>query len=161
MLIKQVVIDSSPLIALFKSQQADLLPQLFTNILIPEAVWNEVTAEGKNDVPSQQLPTVNWAQKKETNITPEIAAWDLGTGESEVLSLALNTPNFAAIIDDRAARRCPRTFGIITIGTGRILILAKQRGIIPLVSPRIQALRDAGLWLSDNLINLLQQQAGE
>ncbi|MEM1167651.1 MAG: DUF3368 domain-containing protein [Cyanobacteria bacterium P01_H01_bin.35] len=161
MLIKQVIINSSPLIALFKSQQSDLLPLLFTDILIPEGVWNEVIAEGKNDVPSQELPTVNWAQKKEINIIPEIAAWDLGTGESEVLSLALNTPNFAVIIDDRAARRCARTFGIVTIGTGGILILAKQRGIIPLVSPRIQALLDAGLWLSDNLISLLKQKAGE
>ncbi|MDJ0519196.1 MAG: DUF3368 domain-containing protein [Trichodesmium sp. MO_231.B1] len=161
MLIQQVIINSSPLIALFKSQQADLLPLIFTDILIPEGVCNEVIAAGKNDVPSIQLPTVNWAQKKERNIIPEMAAWDLGIGESEVLSLALNTPNFAVIIDDRAARRYAHTFGIATIGTGRILILAKQRGIIPLVSPRIQALLDAGLWLSHNLINLLKQKAGE
>ena len=33
MLIKQVIINYSPLIALFKSQQAHLLPQLFTDIL--------------------------------------------------------------------------------------------------------------------------------
>ena len=42
MLIKQVIINSSPLIALFKSQQADLLLLLFTDILVPEGVWNEV-----------------------------------------------------------------------------------------------------------------------
>ncbi|MFM6196247.1 MAG: hypothetical protein ACKPEN_17070 [Planktothrix sp.] len=32
---------------------------------------------------------------------------------------------------------------------------------MPLVSPRIQALRDAGLWLSDSLVHLLKEQAGE
>jgi predicted nucleic acid-binding protein len=42
-----------------------------------------------------------------------------------------------------------------------VLILAKQRGIIPSVSSRIQALQDAGLWLSNQLVNLLKQQAGE
>ncbi|MEB3343230.1 DUF3368 domain-containing protein [Okeania sp.] len=110
-------------------------------------MWNEVIAEGKNDIPSQKLPTVNWAQKKKTNIIPEIGAWDLGIGESEVLSLALNTFNFGVIIDNRAARRCPDTFGIVTIGTGGILILAKQRGIISLIFPRIKALLDAGWWL--------------
>ncbi|MEY2833520.1 MAG: hypothetical protein RLZZ574_2779 [Cyanobacteriota bacterium] len=57
------------------------------------------------------------------------------------------------IIDDRAARRCAQTQGIATLGTGAILISA--------VSPRIQALRDAGLWLSEELVNLLKQQAGE
>ncbi|WP_446364101.1 DUF3368 domain-containing protein [Coleofasciculus chthonoplastes] len=50
---------------------------------------------------------------------------------------------------------------MITIGTGRLIILAKQRGLISSVSPRIQALQDAGLWLSDNLVNLLLSQAGE
>lgn len=92
---------------------------------------------------------------------PEVATWDLGKGESEVLSLALRNSGYAAIIDDRAARRCSQTLGITTIGTGRLLILAKQRGLIPFVLPRIQALRDAGLWLSDDLVNLLKQQAGE
>ncbi|HAX85097.1 MAG TPA: DUF3368 domain-containing protein, partial [Cyanobacteria bacterium UBA11370] len=29
------------------------------------------------------------------------------------------------------------------------------------VSPRIQALQNAGLWLSDSLVNLLKEQAGE
>jgi predicted nucleic acid-binding protein len=51
--------------------------------------------------------------------------------------------------------------GITTIGTGGLLILAKKRGIIPNISPGIQALRDAGLWLSDSLVSLLKQQAGE
>jgi predicted nucleic acid-binding protein len=51
--------------------------------------------------------------------------------------------------------------GITTIGTGGLLILAKRRGLIPSISPGIQALRDSGLWLSDTLVNLLKQQAGE
>jgi predicted nucleic acid-binding protein len=39
MLIEEVVIEASPLISLFRSQQADLLAQLFTNIWVPEAVF--------------------------------------------------------------------------------------------------------------------------
>ena len=50
MSIKKVIVNSSPLIVLFKSQQADLLAQLFDEILVPEAVWDEVTAGSKNDV---------------------------------------------------------------------------------------------------------------
>lgn len=162
MLIKRVVINSSPLIVLFKSEQADLLPQLFSEIIVPGGVWDEITAADKNDPASRQLSGVTWAQQVEiSNVAPEVAAWDLGKGESEVLSFALKNSDFAAIIDDRAARRCSQALGIITIGTGRLIILAKQRGLIPSVSPRIQALQDAGLWLSDNIVNLLKQQAGE
>ncbi|MEH2084612.1 MAG: DUF3368 domain-containing protein [Nostoc sp.] len=40
-------------------------------------------------------------------------------------------------------------------------MLAKRRGLIPSISPEIQALRNAGLWLSDSLVNLLKQQAEE
>ncbi|MGA9378245.1 MAG: DUF3368 domain-containing protein [Phormidium sp.] len=162
MSINRVIINSSPLIVLFKSQQAELLSQMFAEILVPAAVWDEITATGANDTASQQLPNVSWAQRIEVEtIAPEIAAWDLGKGESAVLTLALKTPDCAAIVDDRAARRCSQTLGITTIGTGGLLILAKRRGIIPSISPGIQALRDAGLWLSDTVVNLLKQQVGE
>jgi predicted nucleic acid-binding protein len=161
-LIERVSINASPLIVLFKSQQAELLPQLFEEILVPDAVWSEVTASGQDDVASRQLPTRTWARKTEVGlISPQITTWDLGKGESAVISLALSTPDCRAIIDDRAARRCAQALGIATLGTGAILILAKRRGLISAVSPRIQALRDAGLWLSEELVNLLKQQAGE
>ncbi|MGC1248687.1 MAG: DUF3368 domain-containing protein [Spirulinaceae cyanobacterium] len=162
MLVKKVVINSSPLIVLFKSQQAELLPQLFSEILVPIAVWNEVTASGKSELSTVQLPNVSWARKVDiANVAPEIVAWDLGKGESEVLSLAWKNPAHVAIVDDRAARRCAKSLAIVTIGTGGLLLLAKQRGLISVVTPRLQALRDAGLWLSDSLFNLLKQQAGE
>ncbi|MGD0960025.1 MAG: hypothetical protein ABSB19_09480 [Methylomonas sp.] len=45
MLIENVVINASPLITLFRSGQADLLPKLFKTIVVPEAVWKEVAYE--------------------------------------------------------------------------------------------------------------------
>jgi predicted nucleic acid-binding protein len=162
MSINHIIINSSPLIVLFKSQQAELLPQLFTEILVPEGVFTEVTLAGENDAASKALPSVSWVKIVNiTNVSPEVAAWDLGFGESQVLSLALTTLDCAAVVDDRAARRCGQSLGITTIGTGGLLVLAKRRGIISSVSPGIQALRDAGLWLSDTVVGLLKQQAGE
>ena len=73
----------------------------------------------------------------------------------------MKTESCVAIVDDRAARRCGQVLGINTIGTEGLLILAKRRGLIDNVSPRMGALRDAGLWLSENVVNLLKQQAGE
>jgi predicted nucleic acid-binding protein len=66
-----------------------------------------------------------------------------------------------AIVDDRAVRRCSNSLSMITMGTGGLLILAKRRGLISSISPGIQALRDAGLWLSDSIVNILKSQAGE
>jgi predicted nucleic acid-binding protein len=53
---QKVVINTSPLIVLFKSQLSDLLPQLFTEIIVPGAVWDEIIEAGKTDAASRQLP---------------------------------------------------------------------------------------------------------
>lgn len=158
--IDRVVINASPLIVLFKSGQAELLPRLFSEILTPQAVWEEVTAT-KTDIASQQLPSISWANPLEITIHPTIAAWDLGAGESTVLSFALENPDYRAMVDDAAARRCARALGIATLGTGGAIVLAKQRGLIESVGDRLQQLRDAGLWLSEEVVSLLKQQAGE
>lgn len=158
--IDRVVINASPLIVLFKSGQAELLPKLFNAILVPQAVWEEVTAS-KNDIASQQLPNVPWARSIQVAIHPSIAPWDLGAGESTVLSYALENSGYRAMIDDAAARRCARALGISTLGTGGVLVLAKRRGLIESVGDRLQRLQDAGLWLSEEVMNLLRQQAGD
>lgn len=160
MLIEQVVINASPLIVLFKSEQADLLPQLFSDIRLPQAVYDEITAT-KDDRAAQQVPNIDWLQRIDIDIHPTIAAWDLGAGESAVLSFALAQPTYRAVVDDAAARRCAQTLGIKTLGSGGVIVLAKRRGLITSVGDRLQALKDSGLWLSDAVVALLKQQAGE
>ena len=59
----KIVIDTSPLIVLFKSQLAYLLPKLFAEIIVPKAVWDEIVEAGKTDAASRQLPTVSWAKR--------------------------------------------------------------------------------------------------
>jgi len=78
-----------------------------------------------------------------------------------VLSFALKNPSYRAMVDDTAARRCAQTLGISTLGTGGTIALAKQRGLIESVTDRLQLLRDSGLWLSEEVFNLLKQKAGE
>jgi predicted nucleic acid-binding protein len=160
--IDRVVVNASPLIVLFQSGQAALLGQLWHEVLVPGAVWEEVLAGGPQDAAAQRLPAVPWARRMEVSvIAPVIAAWDLGLGESEVLTFALTHPGYRAMVDDAGARRCARTFGIPILGTGGTLILAKRRGLIASVSASLTILRNAGLWLSDDIVTLLKQQAGE
>ena len=156
----KVVIDTSPLIVLFKSQLDDLLPQLFTEIIVPGAVWDEIA--GKTDIVSRQLPTVFWPQRVDLeNVSPVITAWGLDPGESEVLSFELENNGYQAIIDDAAARRVAKTLGIPIIGTAGTILLAKQRRLISSISAPIKTLRNAGLWLADDLVAFLKEQAGE
>ena len=41
-----IVSNASPLIALIRIGQLDLLRQLYSEIIIPDAVWHEVVVEG-------------------------------------------------------------------------------------------------------------------
>lgn len=41
-----IVADSGPLIALALIEQLDVLRQLYPRVLLPPAVWHEVTAKG-------------------------------------------------------------------------------------------------------------------
>jgi len=78
-----------------------------------------------------------------------IAAWDLGPGESSVLTWALHRPGTAVIIDDLAARRCARALGIPLTGTLGVVLRAHRRGLVPDSRAVIERLRSAGMWLSD------------
>ena len=138
------------------------MPKLFEEIVVPQGVWEEVTARKPEDVAAQRLRSTNWIRRVDPiEIPATIAAWDLGKGESEVLSWVAAYPNFTAIIDDLAARRCADALNLKVIGTGATLILAKRRGLLDQVTPGLQALRESGLYLSDRLIALLKEQAGE
>lgn len=162
MKIEKAVVNASPLILLFKSGLIGLLPQLFTEIIVPDAVWREIIAGGESDRAAARLPNISWLRRATVPaILPEVLAWSLGDGESEVLSFALTHAGYVAMIDDKAARRCARTLKIQTLGTGGALVLAKRRHLIPSVSAELQRLQAAGIWLSDEIIALLKTQAGE
>lgn len=109
----------------------------------------------------RSLPNLDWIQRVKVESRHEdIASFNLGLSETEVLNLALSLPG-AVVLDDFAARQCAKAMGIRFLGTGGILILAKRRGLILSVSESLKKVQDAGLWLSDDIIVLLKRKAGE
>jgi predicted nucleic acid-binding protein len=95
-------------------------------------------------------------------IEHEVEIWNLGDGETEVLSLALvNASNCLALVDDRAARRCADTLGIPTLGTAGLLVVAKSRNLIQAVKPELEKLESSGLYISDEINQAIYRQAGE
>lgn len=161
MRIDRVVVNASPLITLFRSGQFDFLPGLFNHIIVPEAVWEEVVIDTWNDPAARQLGDQPWAARQTVEVSPRVAVWNLGAGETAVLRFALAQPSYRAMVDDREARRCARTLGLRTLSTAGMLVLAKRRGLIASVETGVVRLRDAGLWLSDEVVRVLLRQAGE
>lgn len=162
MRIERVVVNASPLITLFKSGQAHLLPALFETVHVPDAVWLEIAAGGHDDVAARELPGTDWAIRlPPQDFDPLILAWDAGPGETEVLTYARTHSGVWAVVDDDYARRCAQSLGIRTLGTCGVIVLAKRRGVIDEVKPCLEALQAAGLWLSEGLVRAVLSEAGE
>lgn len=98
MRIEAVVVNASPLIALFRSGQADLLPKLFNRIVVPEEVWKEVVLDERDDAAVRELGAQTWPRREVVANSPRVEAWNLGAGETAVLSHALANPPLRAII---------------------------------------------------------------
>lgn len=160
--INRVVVNASPLICLSKSGLIELLPALFTEIVVPEAVCREINAKGKFDSTARSLLSYDWLREvPNVVIDLAVASWDLGSGESAVLSFAVHNPDYRAVIDDLEARRCAMTLGCRYTGTVGILVLAKRKGIVVSVREGIEKLRAVGLWLSDSFVEDVCRKAGE
>jgi len=110
-----IVINASPLIVLFKSELEFVLHGLFKKIVVPEAVWQEVSVY--HDEAFNGISKAMWVNHERVRIDRRIVVWNLGKGESQVLSFALKNPDHIAVLDDFAARRCAASLTIRSIGT--------------------------------------------
>jgi predicted nucleic acid-binding protein len=81
-------------------------------------------------------------------IDSKVANWDLGLGESEVLSWAIHHPGYEAIIDDLAVRKAAKILQIPVRGTLAVIVLAKQMGHISSVKQDLENLIEVGWRIS-------------
>jgi predicted nucleic acid-binding protein len=93
-------------------------------------------------------------------IPDEIIEWDLGPGESAVIATCLQLSDAAPVLDDLAARKCARSFGLAVMGTIGLVIAAYRRGHIPEPEKALLALRASGMWISDSAIDQALRLAG-
>lgn len=94
-------------------------------------------------------------------LSPFVAAWDLGAGESQVLTHGQINRGSRAVLDDKAARDCARSLSIPVIGTLGVVLTAKRRGWIPAAKPVIDQLLAHELYLSADLVKAALAEVDE
>jgi predicted nucleic acid-binding protein len=86
----------------------------------------------------------------------------LDAGEAEAIALAHEQGISTVLIDERLGREVVQKNGLEIMGIGGVLLTAKSRGLIPLVRPILDLLREKSrFWLSDSVYLKLLQLAGE
>jgi predicted nucleic acid-binding protein len=153
-MINQVIIaDSSPLISLAIIEQLELLPQLYQRVLLPPAVWEEITVQGLGLPGAEAVSQAKWLEieaplpmlSKQLSILVDY-------GEAEAISLAQSTPNSIVLLDDARARRIAERLDIPRIGTLGILRRAKKAGLIAEMQGYIEQLRNNGIYIRPSIL---------
>ena len=155
-------VNASPLIFLASGDLLQLLKIAGDEVAVPAAVAEEIQRRGSDDPTVQAIDKTPWLAVVPTPpIHQLIQSWDLGPGESSVLSWGYANPGTEIIIDDRAARRCATSLGIPFRGTLGLVLVAKKRGTIPLARPIVDQLRQQGMYLSDRIVDEALALVGE
>lgn len=152
------VVNASPLIALARVGCADWLHELADEVVVPEAVKLEIDA-GPADQAQQLLSEGRFEVVPTSPLVPEVLAWDLGRGETAVLSMVYREPERTAILDDRNARRCARTLGVLVRGTLNIVVQARRSGLTDSAAEVLRRIRAGGFRLDDATIRRVLKEA--
>lgn len=157
-----IIADSGPLISLAIIDQLDLLKQLFERVIVPPAVWDEVTVKG-NGMPGALLVSqLTWLEFEtpEPQILQPLSIL-IDPGESEAIALAQVIPNSTVLLDDSRARRVAERLDVPRIGTLGILRRAKINKLINEIKPHIEHLKANHIYMSENLVKAILEDVGE
>ncbi len=162
-----VVSDTSPLIYLASVGQFDLLRLLYGTVLIPGAVWSEMTECGSALAGAKECRAAvdaGWVRIETVEASPrvvELAADQIDTGEMEAISLA-SSLHAILIIDDLDGRRVARLLGVEMTGTLGVLVRAKHEKHIARIRPSLERLvRDTNFRISRQLIDSALAEVSE
>ena len=146
------VLNASPLIVLARVGLESLPLSLAAQVTVPRPVAEEIQAGPSLDPARQALAAGRFTIVDSPPPPAELLAWDLGYGETAVLSWTIANPGWTAVLDDGEARKCARAFSIPIKGTLALVLMAKQRGFISSAGEVIQALLNIGFRLDEGLI---------
>jgi predicted nucleic acid-binding protein len=156
------IVDASPLIYLSRAGFLPLLQVLGSNLLIPDAVFREILAKGEDDPVVQTLRMTSWLTRLPyVPVLPQVAAWQLGAGESAVLSRAISHPGSLVVLDDARARRFAQRLPVPMIGTLGVVVRARQQGLIRAARPITEALVHYGMYISAPALEAALHLIGE
>ncbi len=149
-----VVVNTSPLVALDRIGRLEILPKLFGEVIRPQSVVDELQAGRIAHGGSSELYNAVWLKTVED--PPEkILRKELGAGETAVIALASRIRADLVILDDLAARNVAVALGLNVTGTLGILLAAHKKGILSDIEKTVSALSESGFRISDKMIQFV------
>jgi len=158
-------LNSSVIIALSFLSHLSKLSFLFDQILVANAVYDELCVAGRGLIGDAELSE---AVKKgvievkdiEDRTLVNALTDSLSLGEAEAIALAVKERAEYIVIDDRLARRRAESLNLNVIGTLRVLRMMFDNGLIDKEEflNSIEKLREVGFRISDKVIQTLLKE---
>lgn len=139
-----VVSNASALINLARIDRLELLRELYGEICIPEAAWQEVVVAGAGLAGADLVQTASWIKKHTVanTVLAQALQQDLDAGESEAIALAVELEAELLLMDESLGRETARHLGLRFIGIIGVLIEAKHTARVTAIKPYLDALRE-------------------
>ena len=156
-----VVSDTTPLISLLKIDCIDLLEKLFGQVLIPQAVFDELTADERfkheADQISQKQYIIVKAVKNSESASILKRATGLDQGESEAIVLTDELNADFLLMDEAKGRAVSSQMGLKIMGTIGILLAAYEEKELTADDVKwcIEGLQNAGRHISQKHYQML------
>ncbi len=156
-----IVADSSALVALATCGSLWVLKELFNEVKVPQAVFDEVVVPNK---PQAQTLRIYLEDKVETVDLSQVILKNvngIGQGELEAMALAMNLSANRLLIDDAKAKKVALLNQIKVIGSLGILLLAKQQNLLDELKPLLESINHSDIYISNRLVTKVLILAGE
>jgi predicted nucleic acid-binding protein len=153
---KTIVSNTSPLRYLIGIGEPELLPQLFGKILIPKAVYQELTHKNTPDTIQQYfLSTPDWIEICDVKSSDDDNSLvHLDQGEMEAILLAKQKQADLLLMDEKKGRLTAKEHGLIVMGVLGVLELANRQQKVDLPQA-IEKLLQTNIKISPLLIESL------
>jgi len=154
-----VIADTGPIISLAVLNKLHLLTDIFDNVFIPKAVWNELTDDIQRTDYNKLVDFFSDKIKAISNINNLVFAMDCGEAEAVVLYQEIKAVYL--LIDDKKARSIAEILNINCIGTIGIIAAARQKGLIDEMRPVFIKWLENNRYYSMKLLNQTLEKYGE
>jgi hypothetical protein len=152
-----VVSNTSPILNLAIVDQLVLLRRQFGEVLIPNAVLDElkVGEERPGSQTIREAISSGWIQIQEVSNKPlaQLLKQTLDRGEAEAIALAVELKADWTLLDEREGRKVAKSLGLNVTGILGILLRAKHIGELESLEPVINNLiNQAGFRIAPELL---------
>lgn len=156
---EQIVVNTSPIIALGKMQAFDLISRLPLELICPSQVEAEIkTGERKGYAVS--LPSFIKIRSLGSDLSPSRLA-NLDNGEAAVIELALENNIGLVCLDELKGRRAATNAGLRVVGSLGLIGKAKALGLVNRLRPLVSLAQASGIYYDSKLVDTFLAGFGE